>query len=155
MFFKFYYNYKYFINNKILLSTSFPQIQEDKIAYKDKNVYELLKETTGNELFCIPIILLFITLSGFISFARVKIKLITYIKFIPIYSIIIYIGIIGTILTFIELIISSLFECNFQRVNEFLCLVKDTDNNFTYYNNFIIYFNNLTYEFPNLFSKKF
>ena len=132
----------------ILISTSFPQIQEDKIAYKDKNVYELLKETTGNELFCIPIILLFITLSGFISFARVKIKLITYIKFIPIYSIIIYIGIIGTTLTFIELIISSLFECNFQGVNEFLCLVKDTDNNFTYYDNFIIYFNNLTYEFP-------
>ena len=25
----------------ILISTSFPQIQEDKIAYKDKNVYEL------------------------------------------------------------------------------------------------------------------
>ena len=139
----------------ILISTSFPQIKEDNTKYTktntNKNVYDLIKETTGNELFCIPINLLFITLSCFISFARVKIKLITYIKFIPIYSIIIYIGVIGTILTFIELLFSSFFQCNSQEMNELLCLVNDTNNNSTYYDNIIIYFNELSGEFPNFY----
>ena len=136
----------------ILISTSFPQIKEDNTkntkTNTNKNVYDLIEETTGSELFCIPINLLFITLSCFISFARVKIKLITYIKFIPIYSIIIYIGVIGTILTFIELLFSSFFQCNSQEMNELLCLVNDTNNNSTYYDNIIIYFNELSENFP-------
>ena len=87
-----------------------------------------------------PIILLFITLSGFISFARVKIKLITYIKFISIYDIILYIGFFGAIFTLIELIFSSFFECHPKEFYKLLCFVNDTNTNKTYYDKIDVYF---------------
>ena len=53
---------------------------------------------------------------------------------------------IGFILSAIELIISSFFECKWGKS---LCLNQDKNNNSTYYDNLAIYFDDLKNQFPN------
>jgi hypothetical protein len=134
----------YFIiitNTILLLISTF--LHETKDV--NKNSYNLLEEMAGHWLYFIPALLGFILLSGIISFARVKIKLLIEIKFISVYTIIIYIGICGFILTLIELAFSESFECNLNEMSEIfkpLCLVNDT-NNISYYDEVVLFFDNI------------
>jgi hypothetical protein len=130
------------ITNTILLIIS-TFLHETKDV--NKNSYNLLEEMAGHWLYFIPALLGFILLSGIISFARVKIKLLIEIKFISVYTIIIYIGICGFILTLIELAFSESFECNLNEMSEIfkpLCLVNDT-NNISYYDEVVSFFDNI------------
>jgi len=130
------------ITNTILLIIS-TFLHETKDV--NKNSYNLLEEMAGHWLYFIPALLGFILLSGIISFARVKIKLLIEIKFISVYTIIIYIGICGFILTLIELAFSESFECNLNEMSEIfkpLCLVNDT-NNISYYDEVVLFFDNI------------
>ena len=70
-------------------------------------------------------------MSFILSYARVKIKLLTETKFISNYTIIIFIGICGIIMTIIEIIFSECFECHLETMNETfktLCFVNNTKN---------------------------
>ena len=129
-----YYNYQkcsllfIIITNTILLliNTIIPQERMN-----NKNEFDLYEETMGKAVYCIPFILVFIFLSFIISYARVKIKLITYINFVFNFTIIIFIGICGIFLTIIEIIFSESLKCNRQEMNETfqtLCLVNNTNN---------------------------
>ena len=130
------YNYQkcslYFIiitNTLLLLINSFlPQHRSN-----NKNEYDIYAETLGNGALCIPFLIVFIFLSAIISYARVKIKLLTYVKFISIYTIIISIGICGIFYTLIEILFSELFKCNMDEMNETfktLCIINNTENEF-------------------------
>ena len=142
------YNYQKFslyfiiITNTILLIIS-TFLYETKDV--NKNSYNLLEEMTGHWLYFILALIGFISLSFIISYARVKIKLLIEIKFISVYTIIIYIGICGFILTLIELAFSESFECNLNEMSEIfkpLCLVNDT-NNISYYDEVVSFFDNI------------
>ena len=120
------------ITNLILLivNTFIPQPRKG-----NKNEYEIYKETLGNEAYCIFFLFIFVFLYGIISFARVKVKVLTTFKFISNYIIIIVIGICGITLTGIEIIFSETFQCKpqeMQKAFESLCLVNNTRNE-TYY----------------------
>ena len=150
-----YYMYKYFkinfynyqklslyfiiITNTILLiiNTIIPQKRVN-----NKNEFDLYKDDLGNAALCIPFLIIFILLSYIISYARVKIKLLTHIDFISNYTIIIFIGICGIILTIIEIIFSQIFQCNIDEMNnafKTLCNVTDT-NNEIYHDNIKTFF---------------
>ena len=139
------YNYQkcslYFIiitNTLLLLINSFlPQHRSN-----DKNEYDIYADTLGSAALCIPFLFAFIFLSAIISYARVKIKLLTYVKFISNYTIIISIGICGIFYTLIEILFSEIFKCNMDEMNkafQTLCIVNNTDNEF-YHDEFKIFF---------------
>ena len=133
-------------NSLLLLINSFlPQHRSD-----DKNEYDIYEDTLGNAALCIPFLFLFIILAFIISYARVKIKLITTIKFISNFTIIIFIGICGICFTIIEIIFSESFSCNLDEMNETfrtLCLINSTDDNLIYHDEiktFFVDFGNLS-----------
>ena len=142
MLFMFYNYYKF----SIIVKNSFlPQHRSD-----DKNEYDIYEDTLGNAALCIPFLFLFIILAFIISYARVKIKLITTIKFISNFTIIIFIGICGICFTVIEIIFSESFSCNIDEMNETfrtLCLINSTDDNLIYHDEiktFFVDFGNLS-----------
>jgi len=116
------------ITNTLLLviNTVIPQKRMD-----DKNEFDLYDDTLGNASYSIFFLITFICLSLILSYARVKIKLLTETKFISNYTIIIFIGICGIIMTIIEIIFSECFECHLETMNETfktLCFVNNTKN---------------------------
>ena len=133
-------------NSLLLLINSFlPQHRAG-----GKNEYDIYAETLGNAALCIPFLILFIILAFIMSYARVKIKSITTIKFISNYTIIIFIGIIGICFTIFEIIISENVSCNLEEMNETfqtLCLINSTDNGLIYHDEiktFFVNFGNLS-----------
>ena len=116
------------VSNTILLIANIliPQDREN-----GKNELDLYKDSLGNAALCIPFLLAFLLLSFFISYTRVKIKLLTHIEFLSNYIIIFYIGICGIILTLVEIAFSESLKCHPEEMNDAfktLCLVTTTDN---------------------------
>ena len=97
-----------------------------------RNEYEIYRDTMGNAAYCIPFLLMFIFIYCFISFARVKIKVLATFEFISNYIIIIAIGLLGILLTLIEIIFSETIKCNREEMKEdfSLCvfLIKQKTN---------------------------
>ena len=114
-----------------------------------RNEYEIYRDTMGNAAYCIPFLLMFIFIYCFISFARVKIKVLATFEFISNYIIIIAIGLLGILLTIIEIIFSETIKCNREEMKEGfqpLCLFNKTENE-SYYdelNSFFVEFRNLS-----------
>ena len=93
----------FFTNFIILIIKSF---QGDK---ENKNVYDNVLNIFPSKYFCFLIIFLYILNSFSISYTRVLTKILMEIKYISHYRIIFFIGAFGFILTFLFLIISSIF----------------------------------------------
>ena len=141
-----FYNFKkcslYFIvitNLVLLLINTFIHQPRDPAK---RNEYEIYRDAMGHAAYCIPFLLIFILMYCFISFARVKIKVITTFHFISNYSIIFAIGLFGILFSIIEIIFSETIKCNIDEMKEEfkpLCLVNTTDNDF-YYDELKIFF---------------
>ena len=109
---------------------------------EDLDAYEEIKEITGHKLYFIPIFIAFITLTIFLSYSRVKSKVLMDLRYISPYLIILFEGVIGTILIFIMVIVFSTNKCS-DTIADF-CYVEDLENEEkVYIDNAEIYFQNL------------
>ena len=129
----------------LLINTFIPQQRDPR----KRNEYEIYRDTMGNAALCIPFLLLYLIMYSSISYARVKIKVITTFQFISNYEIIIIMGICGIILTIIEIIFSETIKCNLNEMKEAfqpLCRINTTTNDFYYdeLNEFFVDFRNLS-----------
>ena len=96
------------INSILLIVYSFLKNTNDE---ESENTYQIIEGITGNNYSFIFILLIFIFLSCIFSYSRVKSKILMFINYISPYKIIYYIGIIGSIMTFIAFIFVSIFDC--------------------------------------------
>ena len=134
------------VTNIILLLTNtfLPQSPDDQ-----KNEYDIYEEAMGNASYCIPFLIIFICMYSLLSYARVKIKVITTIKFISNSTVIIVLELSGIVLSIIEIIISENVQCDSENILtafQSLCRINTT-NNESYYdelNTFFVDFGKLT-----------
>ena len=123
-----------------VLPYSYHELPEEKS--EDLNAYEEIEAITGSKTYFIPISLLFITMTIFLSYSRVKSKVLMDLRYLSPYLIICYIGIFGSILILIILIILSLLNCS-EGIAD-MCMVRDMNNEtLLYIDNAIIYFQEL------------
>ena len=123
-----------------VLPYSYHELPEEKS--EDLNAYEEIEAITGSKTYFIPISLLFITMTIFLSYSRVKSKVLMDLRYLSPYLIVFYIGIFGSILIFIMLVLISLFKCS-DGIADF-CMIKDlNDEKILYIDNAIIYFQEL------------
>ena len=106
---------------------------------EDLDAFEEIEGITGHKLYYIPVAIVMLITNIFLSYSRVKSKVLMDLMYLSPYKIIFLIGIFGSILLFIMLIIISIFKCS-DAISEF-CFVEDLDNpNNLYMDNVIIYF---------------
>lgn len=130
------------INAVLLIISSFlPNTNNQEDDLKDKNTYQIIEDITDSKYFFILVLFIFVFLSGLLSYGRVKIKILMYFNYISPYRIIYYIGIIGSIITFIALILVSFINCKEIENIENFCIQKKDGKH--YYDNIIIYFTDL------------
>ena len=123
-----------------VLPYSYHELPEEKS--EDLNAYEEIEAITGSKTYFIPISLLFITMTIFLSYSRVKSKVLMDLRYLSPYLIVFYIGIFGSILIFIMLVLISIFKCS-DGIADF-CMIKDlNDEKILYIDNAIIYFREL------------
>ena len=123
----------------LLITSSFLPTTNTGDETKDKNVYGTIKDLTGNYLYLIPIEIGFLISGAFFSFSRVKAKVLMDLRYLSPYWVIIIIGISGTLLTLIILIISSFFKCPDSFIDA--CKVEHHENKGIYYlDNALVYF---------------
>ena len=123
-----------------VLPYSYHELPEEKS--EDLNAYEEIEAITGSKTYFIPISLLFITMTIFLSYSRVKSKVFMDLRYLSPYLIVFYIGIFGSILIFIMLVLISIFKCS-DGIADF-CMIKDlNDEKILYIDNAIIYFREL------------
>ena len=104
---------------------------------EDLDAFEEIEGITGHKLYYIPITIVMLITNIFLSYSRVKSKVLMDLMYLSPYAIIFLIGIFGSILLFIMLIIISIFKCS-DAISEF-CFVEDSDNpNNLYKTNVII-----------------
>jgi len=110
---------------------------------KDKNptALDIIESMTDSKYYIILFIIIINLLSFTMSYARVKVKVLTDYKYITPYIIIIVIGFIGIICTIIELTISSLYKCK-NNITDY-CLAKSLNNSTFYFDNINIYFDEM------------
>lgn len=130
------------VNSILLVISSFlPNTNNQEDNLKDKNTYQIIEDITNSKYFFIVVLLIFIFLSSLLSFGRVKIKILMYFNYISPYRIIYYIGIIGSLMTFISLILVSFFNCKeIENIENYCIHVKDDKY---YYDNIFKYFTEL------------
>ena len=130
----------FFVNLIFLIISSFLPLKKDEPI----NSYDYIAELFKEQLFCIPIYLIFILNSYLISFSRVKSKVLMEFNYISPYKIIILIGFSGLLITSILLTITSIFKCEGRIIKICDVKYKDGDNNLDkYYDNLLVYFSNL------------
>ena len=96
----------------------------------DQNTYQIIEDIIGNNYSFFFIILIFIFLSIFLSFSRVKTKVLMHYNYISPYKIIFYTGINGIIITSIGLLLVSLLECKGKdKTVSNYCIITKTDEN--------------------------
>lgn len=111
------------------------------IDNKIETPYHILASLVDEKYFLMFLVSVLINIFYFfISYTRVKLKVLTDLKYISPYTIIFFIGICGTIVTSFEIIFGSLFSC--EGVYKEFCVTSD-DNDIKYFDNIKIYFLNL------------
>ena len=129
----------------LLLASSFLPFTSHESSQKnsrDENAYEEVEAITGSKFYSIPLSIFFIILEIFLSYSRVKAKVLMDLRYLSPYLIICYIGIFGSILILIILIILSLLNCS-EGIAD-MCMVRDMNNEtLLYIDNAIIYFQEL------------
>ena len=135
------YNFKKLSLFIILVPTTILLIISSILPYAEdgekKNVYEKIKEITGNHIYIIPIEISFLLSELFSAYSKVKSKVLMDLRYLSPYLIIIYIGIIGFILSFIALVITPFIKCD-QILCDKICKVEDNGN--FYLDNALVYF---------------
>ncbi len=130
----------FFINLIFLIISSFLPLKEKE----NMNSYDHTAELFREQLFCIPIYLIFILNSYLVSFSRVKSKVLMEFNYISPYKIIILIGFFGLLITSILLTFTSIFKCEGKITKICDVIYEDGRNELDkYYDNFLIYFSNL------------
>ena len=122
------------------LPYTYHELPEEKS--EDLNAYEEIEAITGNKLIFIPMSILFLITSIILSYSRVNSKVLMDLRYFSPYLIVFYIGIFGTILICVILVVISIFKCsgNFDNI----CIVKDlNDESIIYIDNALIYFQEL------------
>ena len=122
----------------LIISTFFPYTE-------GKTAYQTIEESTQYYIIVSFLFLfLFLLISLVNSFGRVQAKKLMDLKFISPYSIMIYTGLIGLLLSIISLIISTSTKCktNTNALINNLCKLKGK-NNEKYYDNLFLYFSEL------------
>ena len=103
----------------LLISLTFLKVNDSLIGENKKiNLYEYVDELFGSSGYCIIIYIFYICLSCILSLGRVLSKRLMEIEYETPYRIIFIIGIIGTSLSLITLIFTSIFECK-QNLKDF------------------------------------
>ena len=106
---------------------------------EDLDAFEEIEGITGHKLYYFPLAIVMLISNIFLSYSRVKSKVLMDLRYLSPYLIIFLFGIFGSILLFIMLIIISIFKCS-DAISDF-CSVVDFDNpNNLYMDNVIIYF---------------
>ena len=127
------------IINSILLTISvFMPVTEDES--QQLTSYDIIELLTGSKYYALLIFVFTSLLSFIISYGTVKFKVLTDLKYISLYTFIIFIGIIGTLITAIELYIDRSFQCG-EKIKNF-CMAESTDKS-RYFDDIIIYLNSL------------
>ena len=116
--------------------------EDGEIYLRDNNTFDIIDKITGSKYNSIMIFIIFILISFLISYGRVKAKVLMDFNFISPYGIIIFIGLIGTILVFIGIITANIFECKGEEeiIKNYCLVFKD---NTYYFDNILIYFKEL------------
>lgn len=137
-------------NTILLIVSSFLPLTDhgdtDEKIITDENTYNIIKDMTESDFAFLIIFVTFIILSCIISYGRVKAKVLMYFNYISPYKIIFYIGIMGTVLISIALLLVTKYDCHGEiRKIQNYCVLIYNDNNVTkyYYDNINIYFNDL------------
>ena len=109
------------------------------------NSYKHIEEVFGNVSYFILIYIIYLILSCLLSFSRVYSKYLMDIKYESIYRIIFFIGIVGSTLTIITLIFTSIFNCN-EKIKTF-CKIYKNKKDSHYLDSIPIYFLSLKQQF--------
>ena len=124
----------------LIISTSLPYSKHysEEGKNKDLNAYEEVEKMTGNYFYIIPIFFALLIAEIFLSYSRVRAKVLMDIRFLSPYMIIFYIGICGTILILIFLIVLPFIECS-ESMKEVFCKIEGKDNSTKYIDNPLYY----------------
>ena len=119
------------------------------INEKNGNSYVIVKKLFKTKYLSILFFLVFTLGSCFLSFARVKSKVLMEYKYISPYKIIFMIGCFGFIVSFFILILTSIF--NWKKKKKKQCKVKylnpnNKNKDKVYFDSFLAYFSNLKYQ---------
>jgi len=109
-----------------IINSFLPVIDFNSIS---KNAYEILESLVNKNYFIFVLIFIIINLFHiFISYVRVRAKVLIDFKYISPYTIIIFIGIFGIILSTLELIFGHFFKCegNFRDY----CILESNNNKY-------------------------
>ena len=108
----YYYKHRVYSLIFIIVTTATLIVMSSFLPYDNKylNLYEEVERKTGSYLYSFLFILFFILLSCIYSFSRVLGKVLMQIKFVSPYYLIIFLGIMGLILTFIISLITNFFN---------------------------------------------
>ena len=106
------------------------------------------KDLFGDNLFFIILIyIVFVMNSILISYTRVNLKLLMEQKYIKVYAIIFFIGVIGSILILICLILTSIFQCHESHKEDddkvYFCRIQYKNTSSYYFDNFPVYISEL------------
>ena len=127
----------------LIISTLFPYNSRSKY-----NSYQKVYEITGNYFMFIPILIIFILLTGMTSFFIVYSKALMEIEMFPPYILIFITGITGLVLNLIVLAITSNFRCTMKNFLQNICIVGNPEG--VYYDNLLIYFSNMKSKYDNI-----
>jgi len=129
----------------LIIALVLPVSEEN--SQKTQSAYDIINLLTGNSKYII--IFLFIIginlISIIMAYTRVRAKVLIDLKYMSPYSIIIFVGIFGIIITMITLIITTNSKCK-ENISSFcMTILYDQINNTntTYFDNINIYFQNL------------
>ena len=124
----------------LIVALNLPVKHKDSEHLKGYNI--LLFLINNKYGFFIFALILINSNSLFISYGRVKAKVLMDYKYIYPYTLIIFMGVFGIIITSIELIICTSYECGEK--NQDFCMVNPSNNlKIKYFDNVIIYFSDL------------
>ena len=138
----------------LIISSILPLTNSSKDNVEDRNAYEEVKELFGNGWYSILIIFGYIIMDLFLSYSRVRAKVLMDLRYISRYMITCYMGIFGIIL--ISIFLTSLYfiPCNENMAN--FCKVKETENSTKLYiDNPIFYFKHMSLLENNIFIEIF
>ena len=127
----------------LLLSTFFPYNE-----MSEYNSYQKVKEITGSYFAFIPILIMFISLTGMTSFFIVYSKALMEIEMFPPYILILITGITGFVLNLILLTITSACGCTMNNFLKNICIVGNSEG--VYYDNLLIYFSNMKLRYDDI-----
>ena len=140
----------------LILSTLLPYTEHDSPEEKseDINSYEIIEQITGSKLYSIPILGALIVLNIGLAYSRVKSKVLMDLRNVSPYLIVFFIGICGTIVEIIILIITSSVKCS-GAIEKF-CGIQESDNSTEIYlENVQIYFKHMANSENNIYIEIF